>query len=59
MAIPMTFLGQVLLSTDTSNPAPFFPYGIWVIAALTLSLVPIALFKGKCHRLDLDTFGSK
>lgn len=55
MAIPMTFLGQVLLSTDSSNPAPFFPYGIWVIAALTLSLIPVALFKGRYYRLEQDT----
>ena len=55
LAIPMTFLGQVLLATDSSQPAPFYPYGIWVICALALAMVPVSTFKGQYFRLQEDT----
>ena len=48
--------GQVLLSIDAGDsPAPFFPYGIWVMGLLVLCLLPIFLFKGKYLRLQEDT----
>jgi hypothetical protein len=48
--------GQILLSVHPKHsPAPFFPYGIWVMSLLVLSLIPIGLFKGKYFRLQEDT----
>jgi hypothetical protein len=45
----------VLLSMDSDgSPAPFFPYGIWVMSLLVLSLIPVTLFKGKYLRLQED-----
>jgi len=51
----LAYATQVLLSTDSSSPAPFFPYGIWVMALLGLSLVGITLFQGKYFRLEHDS----
>ena len=55
MAIVMTFVGQVLLGMNSSDPAPLFPYGYWVMSSLLLILVPITLFQGQYFRLEEDT----
>ena len=55
VAIMMTFVGQILLATDSSNPAPFFPYGIWVLSLLFLALFPVLSFQGKYFRLEQDS----
>ncbi len=54
-AIAMTFLGQVLLGTDSSAPAPFFPYGIFVLTLMLTAVLPIILFNGRNIRLEQDT----
>jgi len=56
MAIVMTFGGQVLLTySDGGSPAPFFPFGYWVMSTLLLILVPITLFQGQYFRLEEDS----
>jgi hypothetical protein len=55
MAIVLTFTGQVLLASSSDLSAPLFPYGIWVILTLALSLIPVAVFKGQYLRLEVDT----
>jgi hypothetical protein len=54
-AIVMTFVGQVFLSMDSPAPAPFFPYGIWVMTFLVLAFIPIIIFRGSNKRLEQDT----
>lgn len=50
-AIALTFIGQVLLAEPQSAPAPFFPFGIWIIVLFGFSLLPIFLFKGEYQRM--------
>lgn len=50
MAIVMTFTGQVLLQLTPHgalDTPPFFPFGIWVMSTMVLTLVPILTFKGR------------
>jgi hypothetical protein len=54
-AIAMTFIGQVLLASSSTAPAPFFPYGIFIIALFGFSLIPIAFFKGTFQRMMHET----
>ncbi|KAJ1401304.1 major facilitator superfamily domain-containing protein [Ochromonadaceae sp. CCMP2298] len=54
-AIPMTFIGQILLTTSSPNPAPFFPFGIWVMVLLFAAVLPVSLFQGKYFRLEQDS----
>ena len=58
-AIAMTFIGQVLLESDSVGPAPLFPYGIWVLGWMFAALVPIALYSGKYGRLEKDQTGTR
>lgn len=54
-AIAMTFIGQVLLSDSSSAPAPFFPYGLFIIIIFGFSLLPIVFFKGTFQRMMRET----
>jgi hypothetical protein len=54
-AIPMTFIGQVLLAMSAKpGPAPFFPYSFFTFSTMVLALIPIVFFRGKSLRLAQD-----
>lgn len=54
-AILATFVGQVLLGLEKGDvPAPFFPYGYWIICSMLICVVPILLFNGQYLRLEQD-----
>jgi len=55
LAIPYTFIGEILLRSHINGPgAPFFPYGIWVIITMTIAYLAIMFYKGNYSRLVLD-----
>ena len=55
LAIPLTFLGQMLLLMDpNSTYYVFFPYAIFSIGTLLVGCCAIVLFKGQYHRLEQD-----
>ena len=59
-AIPMTFIGQILLAMDVKpGPAPFFPYAFFTFSTMVLAVVPILFFRGKSLRLAQDQGGEK
>ncbi len=54
LAVPLTFIGQILLDADDDIGAPLFPYGIWFLATMTLGFVPVLIFQGSYMRLRED-----
>lgn len=57
MAIPMTFIGQILLAEDpdSAGPSPLFPYAIWSVGSMAIGLVAVLLYNGNYLRLERDT----
>jgi hypothetical protein len=54
MAVPCTFIGQVLLAADDNIGAPLFPYGIWMILTMCMGWIPVLMFQGNYTRLRED-----
>ena len=53
LAVPFTFIGQVLLSFHGGS-APFFAYGIWLMVTMIMGWLPVMFFKGTYSRLRED-----
>lgn len=60
-SIPLTLLGQMILeSPDNSvGASPMYPYVIWSVGLLSVSLANILFFNGTYVRLGLDSAKGK
>jgi hypothetical protein len=60
-SIPLTFLGQVILESPVNAVGSqiIFPYAVWTIGLLSVSLVNIWFYKGSHLRLGQDSMKLK
>jgi predicted MFS family arabinose efflux permease len=54
LAVPMTFVGQILLAESTDAPAPFYHYGVWAMITMGVGLISVLMYQGTYKRMEVD-----